>query len=100
MAGTLDTRFCSPEEEVCAMSLVRVVLLVGMALSLLMFSPASQAQSFNPVGGLDCNGYSKIQKPLRPQDACTDFRDEYGDRGYDNGHYIGHDEPSIGFFSA
>ena len=82
------------------MSLVRVVFLVGMALSLLMFSPASQAQSFNPVGGLDCNGYSKIQKPLRPQDACTDFRDEYGGRGYDNGHYIGHDEPSIGFFSA
>jgi hypothetical protein len=82
------------------MSLVRVVFLLGVALSLLMFSQASQAQSFNPVGGLDCNGYSKIQKPLRPQDACTDFRNEYGGRGYDNGHYIGHDEPSIGFFST
>jgi hypothetical protein len=81
------------------MSLVRAVFLVGVALGLLMFSPASSAQSFNPVGGLDCNGFSNIQRPLRAQDICTDFRLEYG-RGYDNGHYIGHDEPSIGFIST
>ena len=81
------------------MSLVRAVFLVGVALGLLMFSPASPAQSFNPVGGLDCNGFSNIQRPLRPRDICTDFRLEYG-RGYDNGHYIGHDEPSIGFIST
>jgi hypothetical protein len=82
------------------MSLVRGVFLVGAALSLLMFSPASPSQSFNPVGGLDCNGHSQIQKPLRPHDSCTDFRGEYGKRGYDNGYYIGHDEPSIGFIST
>jgi hypothetical protein len=82
------------------MSLVRGILLVHAALSLLMFSPVSPAQSFKSVGGLDCNGHSQIQKPLRPQDSCTDFRDEYGQRGYDNGHYIGHDEPSVGFIST
>jgi hypothetical protein len=83
------------------MSFIRVVFLIGAALTLLIFSPASSAQSFNPVGGLDCNGFSKIQKPLRPQDVCTDFKSPYGgQRGYDNGHYIGHDEPSIGFNST
>ncbi|HSZ20037.1 MAG TPA: hypothetical protein VK770_09605 [Candidatus Acidoferrum sp.] len=78
---------------------VRGTFLVLVVLGFSMFSPASQAQSFNPVGGLDCNGYSKIQKPLRPRDSCTDFFSEYG-RGSDNGHYIGHDEPSIGFIST
>jgi hypothetical protein len=82
------------------MSLVRGMFLANAALSLLMFSPASPAQSFKPVGGLDCNGHSLVQKPLRPQDACTDFFDADGDRGYDNGHYVGHDEPSIGFIST
>jgi hypothetical protein len=82
------------------MSLFRVVFLVGAALSLLILSPASRAQSFAPVGNLDCNGYSKIQKPLRQRDSCTDFRSPYGQRGFDNGHYVGHDEPSIGFNST
>jgi len=76
------------------------MFLANAALSLLMFSPASPAQSFKPVGGLDCNGHSQIQKPLRPHDSCTDFFDQDGDRGYDNGHYVGHDEPSIGFIST
>ena len=82
------------------MSVIRAVLLVSSALVLLIFSAPSTAQSFKPVGGLDCNGYSKVQKPLRPQDVCADFRSEYGQRGYDNGHYVGHDEPSAGFIST
>jgi hypothetical protein len=80
------------------MSLVRGIFLVYTALS--FFSSPSPAQSFKPIGGLDCNGHSQIQKPLRPQDSCTDFHDEYGGRGYDNGHYVGHDEPSVGFIST
>jgi hypothetical protein len=73
------------------------VLLSGLAL-LLVFPVSSQAQ-FPPVGNLDCNGFSLIQKPLRLVDVCTDLRGLNGDRAYDNGHYIGHDEPSIGFYS-
>jgi hypothetical protein len=61
--------------------------------------PLLSAAQFAPVGGLDCNGFSKIQKPLRPQDSCTDPKGIWGGRFYDNGHYIGHDEPSIGFYS-
>jgi hypothetical protein len=33
--------------------------------------------------------------------TCADFfNQDYGQRGYDNGHYIGHDEPSIEFIST
>jgi hypothetical protein len=71
-------------------------LLVG--LTWLVFPLLSMAQ-FPARGGLDCNGFSKIQKPLKVTDICADFR--LGNaRGEDNGHYIGHDEPSIGFFSS
>jgi hypothetical protein len=75
------------------------VFLTGVVL-LLMSPASSRAQSqFPPVGSLDCNGFSKIQKPLRLVDVCTDLRGLNGRRAYDNGHYIGHDEPSVGFYS-
>jgi len=37
------------------MRLFRGVLLVSSALALLMFCRSSRAQSFAPIGGLDCN---------------------------------------------
>jgi hypothetical protein len=54
------------------------------------------------MGELDCNGWSKIQKPAASHKLlCTDIRGINGhySRFYDNGHYIGHDEPSIRFLS-
>lgn len=61
----------------------------------------------NAIGGLDCNGYSPIQKSVIPANACTDVKgvlgvdnsNTWGGRFYDNGHYIGHDEPDMTFFS-
>ena len=58
-------------------------------------------------GQLDCNGFSTVQKPLHAGE-CTDIRgvagvDNYntwGGRFYDNGHYIGHDEPDATFLSS
>jgi hypothetical protein len=57
-------------------------------------------------GELDCNGYSRVQKPLRLM-TCTDVRGSKKDtpntddgRFYDNGHYIGHDEPDMAFTSS
>jgi len=61
-------------------------------------APAAK-QNFAPVGNLDCNGYSKIQRPLKSSMACTDLQGYDGGRGYDNGHYVGHDEPSVQFVS-
>jgi hypothetical protein len=61
---------------------------------------ASQGIRPNAVGELDCNGFSHIQRPVSRTMLCTDIRGLYpGQRFYDNGHYIGHDEPSIRFLS-
>jgi hypothetical protein len=56
----------------------------------------------NAVGMLDCNGFSQIQQSLKPTMVCSDPRSiEHGQgaRFEDNGHYIGHDEPSTRFLS-
>jgi hypothetical protein len=88
------------------MARLRGVLLTGLALVFPVFTRAqlpsnvNTAVQFVPVGNLDCNGFSAIQKPLRPQQRCTDIRGLNGARFEDNGHYIGHDEPSIGFYSS
>jgi hypothetical protein len=58
-------------------------------------------------GALDCNGFSTIQKTIKATGACTDVRGFAGvhnanvddGRFYDNGHYIGHDEPDLTFLS-
>ena len=56
----------------------------------------------NKTGALDCNGFSPIQRSVKRTMVCTDPRsveDGKPARFEDNGHYIGHDEPSIRFLS-
>jgi hypothetical protein len=53
----------------------------------------------NVVGGLDCNGLSPIQRPVKLTSVCTDPKGSDGGRFSDNGHYIGHDEPIVRFMS-
>jgi hypothetical protein len=65
------------------------------------YSPAAR-------GALDCNGWSPIQQSIKPTGACTDIRgiagiknaNTWDGRFYDNGHYIGHDEPDLTFLST
>ena len=52
------------------------------------------------AGGLDCNGLSPIQRPVKPAVMCIDPRGSDEGRFYENGHYIGHDEPSMRFVST
>ncbi|HUY08140.1 MAG TPA: hypothetical protein VMW80_01640 [Candidatus Dormibacteraeota bacterium] len=62
----------------------------------------------NPVNELDCNGFSTTFKSVKPDlgGLCTDPLTPPGTWGaqatrfYDNGHYIGHDEPSVKFISS
>src|SRR5215470_17751385 len=54
----------------------------------------------NAVGGLDCNGFSPIQHSVKLTGACSDPKGYDGGRFYDNGHYIGHDEPIVRFMSS
>ena len=56
----------------------------------------------------DCNGSSPAQKTIKGALACTDVRgfsdhhnkNTWAGRFYDNGHYIGHDEPDLTFLSS
>jgi hypothetical protein len=75
---------------------------------------AGTAKSVKPnaVNQMDCNGFSTKYKALRPGSKmdCTDpfLREQKtvngkkvtkSERFEDNGHYIGHDEPSVKFIS-
>jgi hypothetical protein len=63
-------------------------------------APAARAGvAPHKVGELDCNGLSKIQKPVKNVLMCLDPRGTEDGRFEDNGHYIGHDEPSVRFIS-
>ncbi len=86
-----------------ALSLMGIVILTVIALPVAVVSiqavGAHAAPAFAAKGNLDCNGYSKIQKPLKVDSLCTDPRGYDGGRFYDNGNYIGHDEPTVQFLS-
>jgi hypothetical protein len=72
--------------------------------------PATAVKEVRPhaAGLLDCNGFSRMQRTVLAAKACTDIRGMLGvhnkntddGRFYDNGHYIGHDEPDVRFLSA
>jgi len=67
-------------------------------------SPAANAGASgvapNRYGEIDCNGFSPIQQQVRMTMPCADPAGYDGYRFTDNGHYIGHDEPSIRFLST
>jgi hypothetical protein len=88
---------------------LRLVLPVFVAALLTLFLPglaSAQTLSSNK-GELDCNGNSPIQQSVHTSAACTDIRgfanednsNTWGGRFYDNGTYIGHDEPDMVFLS-
>jgi hypothetical protein len=60
------------------------------------------------TGELDCNGYSPVQTSVKHSMLCTDIRgfanvdnaNNWNSRFYDNGIYIGHDEPDMTFLSS
>jgi hypothetical protein len=88
-----------------ALFLIGMALVTSIAIPMLAISgafahAASTTTSSSPAkGGLDCNGDSKIQQSLAHH-LCKDFGSGYEDhRGYDNGKYVGHDEPTVNFFS-
>jgi hypothetical protein len=93
------------------------VLVAGAALSLgaqtltpaAVAAPAAPAPPHaavmvapNKTGELDCNGLSPIQHPVKRDMACADPKGPsiWGGRFFENGHYIGHDEPSMRFVSS
>jgi len=59
-------------------------------------TPAPETASTPAVGsGLDCNGYSSVSTNSKINMICADRKNTNGGRFWDNGNYVGHDEPSI-----
>ncbi len=88
------------------LTLVAAVVLAAIALPLAVTGVGAHAAAgtnptfkFASSGEMDCNGYSKIQQSIKKTMACTDPHGYENSRFYDNGHYIGHDEPTIQFLS-
>src|SRR5215472_9840497 len=87
---------------------VLVILVVGSALGLAAQSLVATASASaagagvrpRAVGELDCNVLSTIQRPVKPALMCVDPRGPDEGRFVDNGHYVGHDEPSVRFISS
>lgn len=81
---------------------IAAVFAVAFVLAVVIPGAASAA-----TGELDCNGQSPIQHPAKVSSACTDIRgfnnewnkNTWDGRFYDNGEYIGHDEPDMTFLS-
>jgi hypothetical protein len=59
------------------------------------------ASRIRPVGELDCNGHSPVQRPVKLGGTiCAEVHGgSEGGHLEDNGYYIGHDEPTMQFYS-
>ncbi len=81
-----------------------VSVLFAAALLLAVVIPQSASAA---TGELDCNGQSPAQHSVKMSMPCTDIRgfnneanaNTWDGRFYDNGEYIGHDEPDMTFLS-
>jgi len=99
-----------PSRPLVRCRLLRVTMgVTAVVLALLAFGAAGAgAQTISSSKGeLDCNGDSPAQQSARMTMNCTDIRgfanennpNTWDGRFYDNGTYIGHDEPDMSFFS-
>jgi hypothetical protein len=84
----------------------RVSVMLGMLVCLVVMAgfggraaAGSRALVIAPYGGLDCNGLSKAQLPMKLTMSCADVRGIGGERFEESGRYVGHDEPSVRFVS-
>jgi hypothetical protein len=84
-------------------SLATIVLVSLSPIASTLHPTLAHAQAAGPHfaarGELDCNGYSVIQQPIKRDFSCADITGLHGERGGDNGYYVGHDEPSTQFLS-
>jgi len=98
----------SPGRRRISATLIGLVLAVTAAVAFTGSAAAGSTGGVAPAakGALDCNGFSTIQQTVKASGVCTDVRgfakenaNTQDRRFYDNGHYIGHDEPDLTFLS-
>jgi hypothetical protein len=95
----------------------RYLALVGTAATAVVFSlsptgatlaagPSAGSVAPNATNMVDCHGWSPMYKPVKAGlgGDCADLinieKDGSAYRFLDNGHYVGHDEPSVKFISS
>ncbi|MGH7608815.1 MAG: hypothetical protein ACREOD_02560 [Candidatus Dormibacteria bacterium] len=91
-----------------AIGMVAGISLAGTVAVLGSSQPQAAGIAPNSTNELDCNGFSPVYKDVKPDlgGLCTDpltppgTWGSQGSRFYDNGHYVGHDEPSVKFIST
>jgi hypothetical protein len=79
------------------------LLLLLQAAPLTRIPLVQTASAYTDGGGLDCNGWlgGPSDAPVKPNHICADPIDPTtGQHITDNGWYVGHDEPSLQFFSS
>ncbi|HEY3733062.1 MAG TPA: hypothetical protein VGL63_04025, partial [Streptosporangiaceae bacterium] len=88
--------------------LVLLIAAAALATTSLVASGTARAQgAAKPAAGvvpratgeIDCNGLSPVQRPVKAGIMCEDPRGPDAGRFTENGHYIGHDEPSVRLIS-
>ena len=89
---------------VCQLTLTGASAVASTSTAAAGTSVATGAIAPNKINNLDCNGFSPKYTSAAPghRGLCTDPRgleDGKSSRFEDNGHYIGHDEPSVKFIS-
>jgi len=99
-AGSLSSRLWSlPLVSLAAAGLAAVQLLGAPSTGMAAARARPATAHFAVAGNLDCNGHSPIQRPLKPGGViCAEVHGRYGNLD-DNGYYIGHDEPTVQFYS-
>jgi len=87
--------------SLAAAALAGIQLVAAPASGQAATSPGPATVShIRPIGNLDCNGYSPVQRPVKPGGMiCAEVHGFPGGNLEDNGHYIGHDEPTVQFYS-
>ncbi len=80
-------------------SLILALVAIGAGPAAGDAASARAAWQPNARGGLDCNGFSPVQQTFRHM-WCTEIAANDDEGFVDNGNYVGHDEPDIGFYSG
>src|SRR3954451_11952045 len=76
-------------------------LLLPAVLAAAALGPVTSAGAAGGQNGLDCNGFGAGSGTVNPANyMCTDLHAGIDEPAEDNGHYVGHDEPLVGYYST
>jgi hypothetical protein len=99
--GSLSPRSWSLSAASLAVAALTAVALATPSAGLASVRAHAAGYRHRSVGNLDCNGHSPIQRPLKVGGYICAEVHGIGRNGHlnDNGYYIGHDEPTLQFYS-